>query len=191
MRLPTTHSKRLVSAAAMAGAGVLATAALALTTFSAAAASTPACTAAGTVVWIDTTGSGTAGSIFYALQFTNLSGHSCTISGYPGVSGVDLRGHQLGSPASRNPQHKAAVIALADGSGSSSLDTTALAVLQVTDVGNYPAAKCKQTAAAGLRVYMPGQKASSVVPFPFRACGKTGANYLSVQAIQGGVGSSG
>jgi len=188
MRLPSSQSKRLISASAMACAGVLATAvALAVTTFSAAAAGTPACTSAGLVAWLNTTGSGAAGSTYYALQFTNLSGHTCTITGYPGVSGVDLNGHQIGAPASRNPAHKTKVITLANGASSSSLNTTALAVLRITDVANYPAAKCGAVTAAGLRVYVPGQKASQIVPFPFRACSKTSGPYLSVESVEGGL----
>jgi hypothetical protein len=35
----------------------------------------------------------------YYLEFTNLSGHACTLAGYPGVSAVGLSGGQLGSPA--------------------------------------------------------------------------------------------
>ena len=188
MRLPGSHSKRLISASAMACAGVLATAvALAVTTFSAAAASTPACTSSGLVAWINTTGSGTAGSTYYALQFTNLSGHTCTMSGYPGVSGVDVSGHQIGAAASRNPAHKTKVITLANGASSSTVNATALAVLRITDIGNYPAGKCGPVTAAGLRVYVPGQKASTIVPFPFRACSKTSGPYLSVESVEGGL----
>jgi len=48
---------------------------------------------------MDTQGDGAAGSVYYTLQFTNLSGHACTLRGYPGVSAVSLSGHQLGAPA--------------------------------------------------------------------------------------------
>ena len=66
----------------------------------AAAASTPACASASLVIWLNTQGSGAAGSSFYNLEFTNLSASTCTLRGYPGVSGVDLSGHQLGCTAS-------------------------------------------------------------------------------------------
>jgi hypothetical protein len=45
--------------------------------------------------------------------------------------------------------------------------------------------------AGGLRVYIPGQKASTVIPFPFRACSKSGPTYLSVEPIEGGVSAAG
>jgi hypothetical protein len=41
--------------------------------------------------------------------------------------------------------------------------------------------------AGGLRVYPPGQTASKLVPFPFRACSRSGPGYLSVEAVQKGI----
>src|ERR1700744_4891138 len=67
----------------------------------ASAAAPPACQTQGLVVWINTQGNGTAGTIFYTLNFTNLSGHSCVLRGFPGVSAVNLRGGMIGKSASR------------------------------------------------------------------------------------------
>jgi len=50
----------------------------------------PACETPGLVEWLNTTGNGAAGSISYKLQFTNLSGHRCTLNGFPFVLGVGL-----------------------------------------------------------------------------------------------------
>jgi hypothetical protein len=167
--------------------GSLAAIAIALGAAAGAAGSSPStpppCTAAAIVTWINTTGSGAAGSFSYLLEFTNLSGHTCRLTGYPGVSGVDLAGHQLGSSASRDPQHPAATITLSSATRADAGGTTATAVLQITDVANYPTSTCRPTTAAGLRIYAPGQTASTVVPFPFRACARTAAHYLSVQAV--------
>jgi hypothetical protein len=188
MRLPTPHSKRLTSAAAVACAGLLAAAVtLAVTAFPAAAAGTPACTASGLVVWWDTSGSGTAGATYYGLQITNVSGHTCTLTGYPGVSAVDLGGHQLGSAAIHNTVSKTATITLSSGTTASAQNTTAVALVKITDVANYPAATCKPVTAAGLRVYAPGQKSSTVIPYPFRACSKSGPTYLSVETVERGI----
>ena len=52
----------------------------------------PKCATSGLVVWMDTNGNGAAGTIYYELQFTNLSGQTCTLTGYPGVSAVKLNG---------------------------------------------------------------------------------------------------
>jgi hypothetical protein len=188
MKSHLSHRKRSLAALAAAG---LTLAAAALTLAGAApapaATTTPACTASGLVIWLDTTGNGAAGSFYYDLEFTNLSGHACTLTGYPGVSGVDLTGHQLGSAGIRNPQHKPAVITLASATTTNTAGTMATVVLRITDVGNYPTSTCKPVTAAGLRVYAPGQTASTSIPFPFGACSRSGPTYLSVEAVQKGV----
>jgi hypothetical protein len=184
MYRPSFHIRALIGAAAMvavASAVALASASPASASRHAVAASTPACASASLVVWLNTQGSGAAGSSFYSLEFTNLSGSSCTLAGYPGVSGVDLNGHQLGSAASRNPQHKAVTVTISP-RGSAHI------VLRIVDASNYPKSTCAQVMAAGLRVYPPGQTASKLIPYPFLACSRSGPNYLSVEAVQPGLG---
>ncbi|HTU98229.1 MAG TPA: DUF4232 domain-containing protein [Solirubrobacteraceae bacterium] len=129
------------------------------------AAAAPACQTQGLVVWINTQGNGTAGTIFYTLNFTNLSGHSCVLRGFPGVSAVNLRGGSIGRAATRDSGQTVRTITLTNGH-------TAHAVLGLVDIGALPS--CPPTTAAGLRVFPPNQKASKVVPFPFPACGRSG-----------------
>jgi hypothetical protein len=155
---------------------IVSAAALALTVGPAAAA-TPRCPTSGLVVWLDTQGNGAAGSIFYNLMLTNLTGHACTLAGYPGVSAVNLAGVRLGSPARRNAQHTPHTITLTPGA-------SAKAVLQITEAANFPSATCRRVTAAGLRVYPPNQTASKIVPFPFQACSRSGPVFLSVEAVQ-------
>jgi hypothetical protein len=140
-------------------------------------ADTPKCGTPGLVVWLDTQGNGTAGSIYYTLEFTNLSGHACTLGGYPGVSAVNLDGHQLGSAASRDHATSPRTLTLAR-------DATATAVLRIVEAGNFPRTVCGQVTAAGLRVYPPNLTTSKVVPFPFSACSLTGPVYLNVRAVK-------
>jgi hypothetical protein len=142
-----------------------------------AGAVTAPCTTAGLVVWLDTAGNSGAGSTFLTLKFTNQSGHACVLTGYPGVSALDLRGRILGSAASRNPSTTRAV-RLADGA-------TASAALRIVQAANFPPASCHRRAAAGLRVYPPNQTASKAVPLPFQACALQGPVYLSVKAVSG------
>jgi hypothetical protein len=179
MQLPGFFSRRVIGAAATAWAAALA--ALAATSSPAAprataAASAPRCATSGLVVWLDTQGSGAAGSIYYELKLTNLSGHACTIRGYPGVSAVNLPGHRLGSPASRDTSHTPRLVRLSGGA-------TANATLRIINADNFPSSTCRQVTAAGLRVSPPNQTASRVVPFPFRACSGRPGN-LSVRAVQ-------
>ncbi|HEV8220728.1 MAG TPA: DUF4232 domain-containing protein, partial [Streptosporangiaceae bacterium] len=102
MHLPTLSPRRLTGAIAAACAAALipvaALAATASTAAPAAAASIPACATGGLVVWISNV-QGAAGTFYYTLNFTNLSGHACTLRGHPGVSTVNLSGSQIGRPA--------------------------------------------------------------------------------------------
>ena len=133
------------------------------------------CSTSGLVVWLNTNGDNAAGSSYYNLKFTNLSGHACTLRGYPGVSAVDLHGTKVGSAAGRDTA-TAAVVRLANGA-------TASAVLRITVAGNFPSSTCHPVTAAGLRVYPPGQTASRLIPFPFEACSKSGPLYLTIRPV--------
>ncbi|MGZ4337652.1 MAG: DUF4232 domain-containing protein [Gaiellaceae bacterium] len=156
--------RRSVTARTRTIATIAATAALALAAASASGARTtdataaPNCRTAGLVLWIDTRGDAGAGSVFHILKFTNQSGHPCVLTGYPGVSAVDLRGRRLGSAASRNPS---AVHAVSLTSGA-----TASAQLRIAQAANFPASACNLAPAARLRIYPPNQTASKVVPDP-------------------------
>src|SRR5438477_2041615 len=122
------------------------------------AAGTPACASSGLVAWLDTQGNGAAGTVFYELKFTNLSGRTCHLRGFPGVSAVDLAGHRVGRAASRSHATRVRTIVLAHGA-------TATATLQIVEAGNFSPSACHQVTAAGLRVFPPNQTASKVVPF--------------------------
>lgn len=155
----------------------------------ASASPAPACTTANLDVWLNTTGNGAAGSIYYDLNFTNLSARTCTLYGYPGVSAITQAGIQLGSAAGRDDAHAVSVITLTSARSAKGLETatshnTATVILQITDVGNFPAATCVPITAAGFRVYPPNQKESTVVPYPFVACERTGTRFLHVESVQ-------
>ena len=143
-------------------------------------AMTQKCAASGLVVWLGLgEGGAAAGSTYYPLELTNISSHRCRLFGFPGVSAV--AGHQLGSPAQRNRAHPTYTVNLLPGA-------TAHTVLQIVDVANFPAAKCKPTDASGLRVYPPDQLSAAEIPFSFRACSAKGPVFLSVEPVQPGVG---
>jgi len=162
------------------------------TSLAGATGTAPRCTTSELVVWLDTRGNGTAGSTYYDLEFTNLSAHACTISGYPGVSALNFTGQQLGNAAGHDAEHTAALITLTSGAahegmGGFQTGNTATVILQITDTGNYPPSTCGSVAAVGLRVYPPDQTASKIVPFPFAACSHRGPLYLHVESAQKGV----
>lgn len=177
MNLRTTAARRFFIAGAFAAAAALVpAAAVAAPAARAGHAATPACATSGLDVWLDTQGQGAAGTIYYHLNFTNLSGSTCTLFGYPGVSGTDLGGTQLGSAATRiggTPQ----TVTLANGAN-------AFAIVGIVQAGIFPASQCGPVTAAGLRVYPPNQTQSRKVPFPFAACAKTGPLYLKIMPVQ-------
>jgi hypothetical protein len=141
---------------------------------------TRACSTSGLEVWLGLgEGGAAAGSTYYPLEFTNTSSRQCRLSGFPGVSAV--AGGQLGSPADRNRSRPTYHVTLLPGA-------TAHTVIQIVDVGNFPAGKCKPTDATDLRVYPPGQFSAAEIPFTFRACSAKGPTFLSVEPIQPGIG---
>src|ERR1700761_8871336 len=76
---------------------------------------------------------GAAGTIYYSLDFTNVSGSSCFVEGYPGVSLVsagNASGSQIGADAKRDPVVTPKQIVLAPGH-------VANAQLGVAEAGNF------------------------------------------------------
>jgi hypothetical protein len=83
MNLRTRILRRLLAGLAVTGAAALIPGA-ALAAPGAAKpglVTTPACATSGLDVWLDTQGNGAAGTIYYGLEFTNLSGTTCTLYG--------------------------------------------------------------------------------------------------------------
>src|SRR5215472_6860507 len=178
MNITTRTGRRL--AAAMVGCCAIllpgaALAAPAAPAGSAAHAVTPACETPGLVIWLDTNGNAGAGSVFYNLKFTNLSGHKCTLNGFPFINAVSLTGSLLGHRAAfaGGPGHQ---ITLDQGQ-------TGTAVLQIVNVLNLPAAQCKPVTAAGFRVFPPNQTRAKVVPFPFGACSANKPVFMFVRPV--------
>ncbi|MFI5049678.1 MAG: DUF4232 domain-containing protein [Gaiellales bacterium] len=146
-----------------------------------AAAPTPRCTTSALEVWLGLGGGGgQAGSTVYPVELTNLSAHTCSLYGFPGVS-AEVAGHQVGSAAGRDHAVPAQTVTLGP-------RATAHAELRITDVSSIPAASCEPVTADGLTVYPPGAFTAAQIPFRFRACSAAGPAFLSVQVVQPRVG---
>jgi hypothetical protein len=171
--LPNPMRRARAGALALIAAAAAAAALVAATSSAAIAAGSPSCQTRGLVVWLNTNGNGTAGSVFYTLNYTNQSGHRCTLRGYPGVSAINLRGRRIGKPASRDSTTRVRTIPLPN-------NATATSVLRIVDNGVI--ANCGRANAAGLRIFPPNQGASKTVPFPFGACSRT--SVLTVRAVR-------
>src|ERR1700759_155056 len=99
--IAAASAARLIATSAAAAAGSSG-AVLAADTARAAPPAVRACPADDLGVWVAVAQlDGAAGSVYYPLQFTNLSRHACAMRGFAGVSAVDRNLHQLGSPAGR------------------------------------------------------------------------------------------
>jgi hypothetical protein len=172
-------TRRIVAVAAAAVAGLaISTAAYAATssgTASTAAVSIPRCTAFDLGAWVAVgQGNGAAGTIYYPLEFTNLSGHTCSLFGFPGVSVIDRNGYQLGSPA--NWIRTAAPHAVILGPGA-----TAHTMLAYHDAVVTTEPGCDPVYSAMLlRVYPPDQYSPTYGAFSFEACSHAGPVYLSI-----------
>jgi hypothetical protein len=198
MKLTSKAGRRAVAAAAFATAAILLPAvalassagtaapkagAAAKTAAASQAAATSRCARSQLTSWLGIPGGATAGSTYYQLEISNISGRSCTLYGYPGVSAT-RSGHQVGSAAKRVSSHPPTLLTLAPGS-------TVHVILQIADVYNFPKSACHPTKASGLRVYAPGDFSSMQFPFSFAACGKKGPIFLHVSATIGGTGIAG
>jgi hypothetical protein len=148
----------------------------------------PACGTASLQLTVDVSQADSgAGSTYYPLDFTNTSGTSCALYGYPGVSFVTTPvggGRQIGAAALRGTAFAKVTVTLAPGQ-------TAHAWLKVGTAGNYPSSSCQPATAGGLRVYPPGQTAAGYVSHRFSACSSGRAALLTVLPVRAGKGRQG
>lgn len=129
-------------------------------------------------------GGAAAGSYYAPLRFTNTSSSPCAIGGYPGVSyvaGADA--HQVGPPAERVEQPWQPVT-LRPGEA-------AHATVRFLQVRNYDEAACLPTHVRAIRVYPPGETASTLVPHSGMGCTSSDipGEQLTVKPIVAGPGS--
>ena len=141
----------------------------------------PPCATSALKATVSTSGGGAAaGSTYYPIQFVNVSGSSCTLYGYPGVSFVTAQGgSQIGPAASRNPAMPKQLVTVAPGQ-------TVHAELQVVNAENYPPADCGLVTAHWLKIYPPNQTAPLYVSFSAQTCTKA-KQVLTVQTVQTGA----
>jgi hypothetical protein len=122
---------------------------------------------------------GAAGTIYYPLDFTNVSGSACTMYGYPGV-GLAIRpgGSLIGAPASLIGTLAPTLITLKPGA-------TAHAPLRVSDVLISNNCLHHQVPAKWVLVYPPGQSSALFARLRMQGC----ADRSLVIMVVGPVGS--
>ncbi len=183
MIITARTARRVAAAAAAVAAATLTLIVPATMPAATAATSTPKCAAADLGVWVAYDQSqGAAGTLYYPLEFTNLSHHACTLYGFPGVSALGSNGKQLGSPAAWDHAVKARTVRLTPGA-------TAHAMLAYGNAvtGNCPSAS-KHTAFL-LRVYPPDRRTADRAFWGLAACSAKGSSlFMHVRVIAPGIG---
>jgi hypothetical protein len=136
---------------------------------------------------VKTRGGAAAGTFYVPIDFTNTSGHSCDMYGYPGVSFVTGHpGSQIGAAASRQTTFGSQTVRLAGGA-------TAHAWLGVVNVGNYSPSACAPVTAHWLKIYPPDQFTALFTKFTAQVCSKkigTGTPLL-ILPMRPGAGTAG
>ncbi len=126
---------------------------------------------------------GTAGSVYIAIDFTNISNVTCTLYGYPGVSLQTAKPvHQIGKPAKEDPTTPRQLVTLQP-------QTTGNALLRIVDAGNFPPSTCGPVTAHYLQVYPPNQTTPAYLKFKTQACSKP-IRIMTVDVVKPGSGSS-
>jgi Protein of unknown function (DUF4232) len=127
---------------------------------------------------------GYAGGVYEVIDFTNTSGSSCTLYGYPGVSLVTGPPYaQIGLAAKRTAASTPVKqVTLTPGA-------TANALLQIVDALNFPSASCGPTKATALKVYPPNQTAPVYLPNTSNGCAKS-VQIMYIGPVQPGSSSS-
>jgi hypothetical protein len=126
---------------------------------------------------------GYAGGVDQAIVFTNASGATCTLYGYPGVSLVSAPPYtQIGLAAKRDTTVPVTLVTLAPGASAS-------AGLQIVDALNFGPATCSPTQAAFLRVYPPNQTVPVYLANTSEVCAQP-VQTLFIRAVQAGSGST-
>ncbi len=146
------------------------------------AAATPACATSSLQVKPGVA-QGYAGGVYEVIDFTNTSGSTCTLDGYPGVSLVSGPPYkQIGLAAKRTPSTPPRLVTLSPGA-------TGNALLQIVEALNYPKATCDPVKATALKIYPPNQTQPVYLPSTATGCSKP-AQILSIAAVRPGSGSS-
>jgi len=184
--LPARSATRRLFAAVAAGVVGTVVCAASSSPAARAAPAIPACTGTAIGAWVAVSqGREASGTTYFPLEFTNTSGHTCSLSGYPVVSAISRAGLRLGSPAGRGLLTVAPRVVLAPGV---TAHTTLAYHGRLVGAGG----GCGPvTTAFELRVVVAGQGNAAYAAFGFGACSHAGHVYLTITGpIRAGTGTN-
>jgi Protein of unknown function (DUF4232) len=125
---------------------------------------------------------GAAGTIYYPIEFTNVSSAACTLYGYPGVSFVTApHGTIIGAPAGRRE-----IAGITPALITLRADATAHAILADSDVLTSNQCHQHQVAARTVQVYPPGQYTALFAPFSGTGCADRSLVVMWVSPVTSG-----
>jgi hypothetical protein len=128
-------------------------------------------------------GDGATGHYSVNLRFTNKSSHTCTLSGYPGVSWVaGDAGKQVNDPFKREGGTKKTITVKPGATAHSMLLEVQHAFIEDKT--------CKPTDVRGYRIYPPDETASIFVSAPEKVCSAKGVGLGEVYPVTTGAGQS-
>jgi hypothetical protein len=140
------------------------------------------CTTSGLQVYLGLS-QGATGHIYQVIDFRNISGATCTLFGYPGVSfAAGSPVTQVGLAADENPATPRITVTLAPGGVASAL----LAYLQAGFV--VPPSKCAVVSTTYIQVYPPNQTTPTYVAYNSQICSNRSVHELRIDAIRVGSG---
>ena len=118
------------------------------------------------------------------IVLANISGKTCALYGYPGVSFVSgIGGSQIGKDAARDRTVSPKVVTLAPGQSGSF-------ALRVVDIAALPAASCDPVTANWLKVFPPENTGALYIGYTARACASRTATILTIRAVAEGTSGS-
>lgn len=119
-----------------------------------------------------------AGHTRFQLVFENTGTAPCTLTGYPGVSFVQIHNYQLGKAASRIPGAIRIVTLIPH--------ARAYAEVQSSNgSAGYASGQCQVTTVPTLRVFPPNQRESSNLPWNRQECVGSTVQNLEVAPVHG------
>jgi Protein of unknown function (DUF4232) len=145
-------------------------------------AATAACQPPAIRVTLDVRSTGVAaGTSYVPLDFTNVSRTTCQLAGFPVITLTSSTDKRIGTAAIADRGLAAESVILGAGQ-------TAHIWLRVVDVMDLPTAQCQPTAAAGLRVGLPGQASTTFISHRLTTCTRQvrGSEILTVEPFRPG-----
>jgi len=172
-----SHARRRLAAAAAVAVAAIGVPVGALAASAPHSAAVARCNNGNTYAWFADASNGTAGYIYYPVEFTNVGHSSCTLYGYPGFSAVNGKAKQIG-PAAKRSGGTPHTVTLKPGQ-------TASAMVGILPPGFVTG--CKTATAAGFRVYPPNETGGQLMlNLSFAVC--TNKRTLTIGAVTKGIG---